>query len=444
MAEQTGWQLGDGSRIAVMGGGPAGSFFSYFLLDMAERAGIDLQVEIYEPQDFSRPGPAGCNHCGGIVHESLVQILATEGINLPPSVVQRGIDSHILHMGVGSARIETPLQEKRIGAMYRGAGPRGMNERKWESLDGYLLSLAVAKGANVIRGRVNEVSLSDGRPEITARGGSAATYDLLAVAAGVNTTALKLFQELGFGYEPPHAVKTSVREYYLGEETVEACLGSSVHVFLLNIPRLKFAALIPKGDYVTMCLVGDEIDQELIGALLDRPEVIECFPPGFPLQQPSCSCFPRIVTRGARQPFADRIVFLGDCGVTRFYKDGIGSAYRAAKAAATTAVFAGISAEDFRQHYGTLCRRLRLDNTIGKLVFAIVGQIQRRRFARRAALRMVAREQQGEMANQRLSMVMWDMYTGGSPYGEILFRTLHPGFWGPFLGDLAVSLAGGD
>jgi 2-polyprenyl-6-methoxyphenol hydroxylase-like FAD-dependent oxidoreductase len=78
-------KLGDGSQVAVIGGGPAGSFFSYFLLDMAARIGMDVHVDIYEPQDFSRFGPAGCNHCGGIISESLVQILATEGINLPSS-----------------------------------------------------------------------------------------------------------------------------------------------------------------------------------------------------------------------------------------------------------------------------------------------------------------------------------------------------------------------
>jgi flavin-dependent dehydrogenase len=442
MKEQTRLQLDHGSRIAVMGGGPAGSYFSYFLLDMAERAGLDVQVEIYEPKDFSRPGPAGCNHCGGVVHESLVQILAAEGINLPPTVVQRGIDSHILHMGVGSVRIETPVHEKRIGAMHRGAGPRGMEERKWDSLDGYLLSLAVAKGANVIHDRVTEISRSNGRPEINTRGGPPHAYDLLAVAVGVNTAVLKLFQKLGFGYQPPHTVKTQVREYYLGEESVEEYLGSSVHVFLLNIPRLKFAALIPKGDYVTMCLVGDEIDKELVSAVLARPEVKECFPPASDLDQPACQCSPRIVVQGAVQPFTDRIVFLGDCGVTRFYKDGIGSAYRAAKAVATTALFQGISAEDFSRHYGPVCRRLSVDNLLGKLVFAVVRQIQRRRFARRAVVRMVSREQQREGGDRRLSMVMWDMYTGGSPYGEILLRTLHPAFWVPFLADCAVSLVG--
>lgn len=77
-------RLVDGSRVAVIGAGPAGSFFSCFLLSMAERAGLTLDVDLYEPRDFRRPGPQGCNMCGGIVSESLVQNLAMEGISLPP------------------------------------------------------------------------------------------------------------------------------------------------------------------------------------------------------------------------------------------------------------------------------------------------------------------------------------------------------------------------
>jgi len=77
-------ELKDGSRIGVIGGGPAGFLVSYFLLEMAERIGLKLELDIYEPRDYSRSGPAGCNMCGGIISESLVQLLATEGINLPP------------------------------------------------------------------------------------------------------------------------------------------------------------------------------------------------------------------------------------------------------------------------------------------------------------------------------------------------------------------------
>ena len=40
-------ELSDGSRIAVIGGGPAGSFVSYFLLEMADRSGLEIDVEIF-------------------------------------------------------------------------------------------------------------------------------------------------------------------------------------------------------------------------------------------------------------------------------------------------------------------------------------------------------------------------------------------------------------
>ena len=118
-------RLEDGSRVAVVGGGPAGSFFSLFLLKCAANVGIELEVDLYEPRKYTAIGPGSCNHCGGIVSESLVQLLATEGINLPSHVVRRGIDAYVLHTDLGSVQLETPFHEKRIAAVYRGAGPRG-------------------------------------------------------------------------------------------------------------------------------------------------------------------------------------------------------------------------------------------------------------------------------------------------------------------------------
>src|SRR5512146_1713660 len=149
--------LDHGSRVAVIGGGPAGSFFSYFLLDMVERIGLKIHVDIYEPRDFGVPGPAGCNMCGGVIYESLVQNLAVEGINLPPTIVQRGIVCNMLHLDIGSAQIQTPRREKRIATTFRGTGPRGLMEFKGVSLDGYLMRAAIAKGARHICGRVAEV-----------------------------------------------------------------------------------------------------------------------------------------------------------------------------------------------------------------------------------------------------------------------------------------------
>ena len=428
-------KLEDGSRIAVIGSGPAGSFFSYFLLKIAEMVDMDIHVDIYDSRDFSIPGPTGCNMCGGIISESLMQNLAVEGIVLPPTVIQRGIDSYVLHTDVGKVRIDTPLQEKRIGAVYRGSGPRDVKEIKW----GNLQNLAVEKGSRLIHGRVVDVNLEDGKPQVKTKNGTAQQYDLLAVAVGVNSGTLKLFQELGLSYKVPHTTKTFIREFFLGEETVAKYVGSSMHVFLLNIPRLEFAALVPKGDYVSLCILGDDIDSSLVQSILDTPEVKECLPPTINLAQGSCQCAPYISVRGAENPYADRIVFIGDSGVTRLYKDGIGAAYRTAKAAATTAIFHGVSVNDFKRYYRPTCQAISADNVIGKMVFAVTRQIQKRRFARRAVLRMVSSEQEKEGRLRRMSTVLWDTFTGSAPYKEILIRTFHPFFLSRFLWDMAVS-----
>jgi flavin-dependent dehydrogenase len=367
--------------------------------------------------------------------------LAAEGINLPPTVVERGIDSYVLHMDVGDVRIDAARQEKRIATLYRGIGPRGLKEVKWASFDNHLLTLATGKGTRVIRQRVTEVQRQDGRLQVKAQNGSLETYNLLAVTVGVNTAALKLFEGLGFGYKPPRTTKCFAREYYLGEEAVEKYMGSSFHAFLLNIPRLEFAAIVPKGEYVSVALLGRDIDRDMVQSFVNDPAVKECLPPDFALDQAACWCAPRINVRGGPQPFDDRIVFIGDCGASRLYKDGIGAAYRAAKTAASTAIFQGISAEDFRRHYWPICRAMERDNLIGKVIFTIVRQIQKRQFARRAVLRMVSSEQEGKADPARgMSLVMWDVFTGSAPYVEVFVRTLHPAFWTRFLRELAASL----
>ena len=71
--------LDHGSRVAVIGGGPAGSFFSYFLLDMAERIGLQIHVDIFEPRDFNATGPGGCNMCGGVVKTELMMRVGADG-----------------------------------------------------------------------------------------------------------------------------------------------------------------------------------------------------------------------------------------------------------------------------------------------------------------------------------------------------------------------------
>ena len=433
--------LANGSRVGVIGGGPAGSFFSFFFLKAASRVDLEAHVDIYEPKIYTQVGPGGCNMCGGIVSESLVQLLATEGINLPSTIVQRGIDSYVLHMDVGSVRIDPPGREKRIAAVHRGAGPRGLPAQQWGSFDGYLLEQAQSKGAAVIHDRVEDVAWEDGRPRVVTKRGLSEPYDLLAFAVGVNSGAFKLLEKLGFGYSPPKTTKTFICEFHMGAEVIATSLGSSMHVFLLNLPRLEFAALIPKGEYVTLVLLGKDIDKELVASFLNAPEVKRSLPSEWSVPQDYCRCFPSINVGGPPQPFADRMVFLGDCAETRLYKDGIGGAYRAAKAAATTAVFEGVSADDFRRHYLPVCRDLAFDNSIGKVIFAVTGLIQSLRFTRRGILRMVSGEQQQNGRGQ-MSGVLWDTFTGSAAYRDVFGRTLHPLFVGRLLWNTALGFSG--
>lgn len=189
--------------------------------------------------------------------------------------------------------------------------------------------------------------------------------------------------------------------------------------------------LIPKGEYITVCLLGEEIDNDLLHAFLAAPEVRRCLPPGMTLEKPSCQCAPRINVLGARQPYGDRVVFIGDSASTRLFKDGIGSAFRTAKAAAATAVQHGVSAEDFRRHYLPACQAIEWDNHVGRMIFAAVSQMRARRFTRHVVMQMILDEQGQPGPLRRISAIQWDMYTGSASYRSILWRMLHPALlWG--------------
>jgi len=433
--------LEDGSRIGVIGGAPAGSLFAYFALTFAQRVGLDLEVDIYESRDFTQPGPAGCNMCGGIVSESLIQMLATEGINLPPTVVQRGIDSYVLHTNESSVRMETPQQERRIAALHRGGGPRDASEVRWGGLDGYLLGLAQELGAKLIPGRVRDVGRDNGRPRVRMKDGAQA-YDLLVGATGVNSASWQLYESLGLKCDPPRTSKAYITEVKLGQDAVAEHFGSSMHVFLVHIPRLEFAAIIPKGEFATVCLLGDDIDSGLIDDFFTSPAVRRCFPQDWNPSEGACHCAPRISVKEAATPFIDRMVLVGDAGVTRLYKDGIGAAYRTAKAAALTAVFHGVSARDFQNHYWPVYRSIARDNRIGWLTFVAIRVIKAVGPVVRGVMRMTAGEQARPGSARRMTVVLWDMFTGSAAYRDIFLRTLDPRFWARFAWETALSLPG--
>ena len=81
-----------------------------------------------------------------------------------------------------------------------------------------------------------------------------------------------------------------------------------------------------------------------------------------------------------------------------------------------------------------------LDNSIGKVMFGLTPIIQLFRFARRAMLRMSAREQNKPGSQRRMSTILWDMFTGSAPYRHILWLGVNPYFLAGLVGNLFIAL----
>lgn len=434
-------KLNDGDTIGVVGGGPSGTFFSYFTLELAQRFGLEINLEIIEAKDFTCAGPAGCNHCGGIVSESLIQMLSAEGIVLPSEIIKQGIESYTLHLEQGTTVITAPNNEQRIAALFRGGGPKGEEERNTYSFDDHLLRLCESKGAKVIYDRVTDTRREEDGISLTLKSGEVKKYQLVVGAIGLNKKTFTLFHELCPDFVVPRSTKTFISEIKLDESQIEEYFGDSMHVFLLNIPRIKFGALIPKRNYITLVLLGTDIDNDIVQGFLESKAVRDCFPQDIDLNTViKCQCYPFINVKGAKLAYSDRVVLVGDSSTSKLYKNGIGAAYITAKAAANTAVFHGVSEHDFQKHFMPACKKLQFDNRLGRYIFALTSAIQKSGILKNAVLRMVNREKKVKRERRIMSSMLWDTFTGSAPYNSVFYRFFHPRVMFYFFWDSLVSI----
>jgi len=188
-------------------------------------------------------------------------------------------------------------------------------------------------------------------------------------------------------------------------------------------------------------MLGRDLGKDLLGKFLKSPDVIRVMPEVLLSKIESCQCSPSINISGAIRPYSDRMVYIGDSGVTRLYKDGIGAAYRTAKAAANTVIFEGISSKDFQKYYWPVCRKINQDNFVGRIVFMVNKLNQKISLTRSTILRMVREEQEGNNSNKYMSLILWDMFTGSSPYISIFLIGIRPLFLLRFMRSFIVELS---
>lgn len=396
-------------RVAVVGGGPAGSFFALYALQYARLAGREVAITLYEGKDFRRFGQPGCNMCAGIVIVSVLAQLEELGVAVPPELVLSHIRTYALHTSAGTLVAAQPDPHSDIISVYRGTGPRYGHPPELLSFDELLLELAVARGARLRRAFAQAVR--HGPPVEVVCAGEAERYDLVVLACGVNGPRPALE---GFAYRPPPTGRMCQAEVHLGREEVEARLGSCVHIFLPPDDIATCGTLVPKGPFVTVSLLGARDGMRGLRRFLELAEVRAVLGPR---ARPVCGCLPSISLGPARGLAADGFVAVGDAGTTRLYKNGIGSALATARAAARAAVCDGPSAGAFRAGYLPLCRAIEADNRMGRLLFLEGPLLKHVAALPRAHARLAADGRVGALH----ARLLWGMFTGASSYRE-LFR----------------------
>jgi len=419
-------KLYNNSKVIVIGGGPAGAFFSYYILKLAKERDLTIDVKIFEGKYFVRSGPQGCNFCAGVLSETLIKRMERIGIVLPQEIAQSSVEGYCMLTRKGNLFLTHPFNVKKIVTVFRGNGPLFSNITKNVSFDDFLLREAIKMGANVQYKKVNSIELPSKISEkvIVKTDNESFEADLIVGAFGLNTDFLEKVKEIGFGYKPPKVLKTCQTELKIGSEFVKEKFKDFIYILNMGIKGLRFSAIIPKGEYITVTLVGrDDLTFSQMEKFLKEDFMKELLPDGFSLPPRHCHCLPRIAVTSAKKPFTDRFVIIGDASCSRYYKNGIESALITASLAAETAINLGISEKDFKKGYWRRARKIIIDNFFGKVLFSLNDFIARFSFIVESHLRIA---NSISFPSTILRNVLWNMFTGNIEYERIFLKSINP------------------
>jgi flavin-dependent dehydrogenase len=439
--------LQDNDCVAVVGGGPAGSFFAIYLLREARRLHRPIDVVIVEKRgpiemDAAALGCRGCTFCAGGISPRLDQILEEQRLSVPDEIVQGRFDYVWIQGQWKNFRLRVP-KDMRMYSVFRGSLP-GRRSGSPAGFDGFLLGEAVKEGARILYGRVEAMSYgASGLPRLTVSTESGESIPLdasfVTIATGINAhcgldyrddSLIASIKRLNPAFVPGRSRKALIFELDVGEDYLEHNLHREIYFIEYGSKRLalEHTALVPKGRFLTVAMLGKCVDEavlprdsrQIVHDFLTLPQ-IERILPGIEAAPLACACAPRMTVTTARSPFGYRFAIIGDAVGSRLNKDGLFSAHVTASRLAQTVLQDGIDQQSLAKGYGKAIQWLATDNRFGRMVFGlsrvaftrpVVGRITYQAFATECKVR--------DEGSRPLSAVLWKIASGTADYREVL------------------------
>lgn len=439
--------LQNGDRVAVVGGGPAGSFFAIHLLKEAKKLNRQIEVVVVEKRGPAEPNfegfqCKGCNFCAGIVSPRLNEILDQCGLTVPDEIIQGHIDYIWIHGQWKNVRLRVP-DDLKMYSVYRGSLP-GRRTGRPAGFDGFLLGEAVKAGARIQYGEAQAIAYNAaGMPALTIKlpSGETAAFDasFVSIASGINphygmdscaddfTASVK---RLNPSFVPGRSRRTLIFELDVGEEYLQRKMNREIYFLEYGSKdlALEHTALIPKGRFLTVAMIGHFVDhvilprdsRQIIQQFLALPQVDRILP-GIAAAPLACACAPRMTVTTAISPFGRRFAIIGDAAGSRLNKDGLYSAHVTASGLAHTVLHEGIDEPSLARGYGKTVHWLAADNRFGKMVFAVSRAAFSTPLLSRIVYQAFATEYKvRDQRSRPLSSMLWKIASGMSDYREVL------------------------
>ena len=261
----------------------------------------------------------------------------------------------------------------------------------------------------------------------------------MAVATGINARngpgsqpdpLVASIRRINPAFAPGKFRKTFIFELDAGEDYLRKHMNREIHFIEYGSAQLalEHTALIPKGRFLTVAMIGKCVDdaamprdgERIMKEFLGLPQIKRILP-GIEDAPLACACFPSMAVTTARSPFGDRFALIGDAVGARLNKDGIYSAHVTAHSLALTVLHDGVDQASLAKRYGQTIRWLTADNRYGRLVFGFsrvafgwpaFSRIMYQAFATELKVR--------DARSRPLGVVLWKIASGTADYREVL------------------------